>query len=217
VKTEAGVVAVTPALIGLQAASGSPVTSLAVTTPSLITLSSRIVVAICTDTMDWDDFVDTAGSTYDIVSASISPDGSLGVWLLLCESSGLLSIGNSFTLTRAAGFNGAIGIYTIAGLTSGAVDAGSAGAGSNASPLVSLDNIAVNDLLIGVVGVKASSAIGFTQDSNFTSPGNFNSQTTTSFSVFSGYMRNTQSGLVSWKPTLGSAAQWVALMVALQP
>ena len=217
----------TPTLIGSVAFSS--VTSASIATGN-IAVGTRILIALSINAGDWDDLTDsqssdlttpTTGNQYHEQTGTAHPNGTCGVWFATCPSTVTQLRGGGtndhIILTRAAGMSGRMAAFSVAGLTSGIMDSGSTGFGTSVSPLAALDNITVNDYVVGIVGVAGPSTDGFTQDATFSNPGNLNTQTTTAISVYSGFKQHLVAGSIKYQPTLGVSRDWVALLVALRP
>jgi len=222
--------AFTPSFIGRTTFSNA---TLAQIPTGNIAVGTRILIAFCIDAPDWDDITDTqsnsgfngqpvTGNVYGQRSGEAHPNGTCGVWFVTCDSTTVQLRGggtrDQLQLSRAAGMTGSMAALSATGLTSGVMDSGSTLFGSDTTPIVGLGPIPANDYLIGILGVVGPSSDGFTQDPTFINPGNFNSQTTTSFSVYAGYKQLlTAQSNPRWQPTLGVARDYVGVLLALEP
>lgn len=203
--------AFTPALIGT--ATGVNVTSLAIHASGVVQAGGRIYVAVCLSIPYFTDVVDDAGNIYIQAGGSQT---DIGVYFLQCIPN--LRLGNNAAITLLADrpFSGSIGAFSVTGLASGTLHGLSAGQGNDQDPSAALDHVAADDWLLGVVGVAGSSSDGFTQSPGFANPGNFNSQVTTGFSAYAGYLHNTApDATVIFHPHLGVSRSWIALLTSI--
>ena len=197
-------------------ATGSNVTSLAIST-SRVAADQKIFAAVSMNLAGFDNVLDSAGNIYNQVAGSQS---GVGAFMMEAVNSILLPNGSTITLDNTVSgnpFSGTIAAFSVSGLTASNVNGSSAGQGNDNAPLVALDGVPANDWCLAFAAVAAGSNVGFTQAAGWSNPGNFNTQTTTGFSTFAGIFQATAGGHVAWNPTLGSAADWAALMVALSP
>lgn len=204
--------AFTPSLIGT--ATGVNVTSLAINVTGNVPAGGKIFCAICINKEGFDSFTDTAGNMYDQLSGS--QDG-VGAFFMGVSNNLALFNNNHITLAYSIPFSASIGAFAVSGLTSGIMDGASAGQGNSTFPDVALNNVPVNDWMIGVVAVNGPSTDGFTQDPSWNNPGNFNNRVTTGFSAYAGYKQAISGGQIIYAPTLGVSRVWAALMVAVKP
>ncbi len=203
--------AFTPQLLGK--AAGTNLTDLSINTSGIFSAGGKVYGVVTMDRSGPDDFVDSEGNVY--VQVGLSQNAGISAALMQCASNLRLPNNSTITATAPAGWNGAIGAFGISGLTSGVLHRVSGGQGTNNLPLVALSGLSVNDWVLAVVGVQAPSSNTFTQGSGFTNPGNFNTQITTDFSTYAGFMQATAGGHVEWRPSLATPATWAAVMLAV--
>lgn len=202
----------TPQLLGKSI--GTNITNLSVSTSGVFAAGGRIYGAVAMSNLGYDDIVDSAGNVYRQVAGS--QGATISAWLVDCINNLRLPNNSTITVSTAAPWSGAMGMFGVSGLVSGALHGVSAGQGTDARPMAALDNVPVNDWALGVVGVKAPSTNTFTQSIGFSNPGNFNTQTTTAFSTYAGF-RQSSGGSIIFAPTLASSAEWVALLITIAP
>jgi hypothetical protein len=208
--------AFTPSLIG--SATGNNVSSLTITVPTGgVAAGSKILMAVAVSAASGvNDPTDSAGNIYGDEGGATS--GSISVGIFVVPSALALAHNNTIVLSASSGtFSGRIAAFAVSGLTSGVIAETSSGQGHSTLPDAALNNVPVNNWCVGIVGVGASSTNLFTQAPGFSNPGNLNTQITTSFSAYAGYLHATSGGQVVYAPTLLTAADWVAVLVSLSP
>jgi hypothetical protein len=208
--------AFTPSAIG--SANGNNVASLSIVVPNALGISAghQLWVAYGGSSLLGGNGVptDPAGNVYSAVAAEST--GTANIIVFQVPSSLALSVNAGILLVPpTAVFSGRAAAFSATGFLSGIVEASSSGIGTSTLPDVALNNVPANNWCIGVVGVAGPSSDGFTQPTGWSNLGNLNTQTTTNFSIYAGYLQST-GGQVVYAPTLGVSRDWVGLLLSLQ-
>ncbi len=210
---------------GIAAKFQKAVASLNLTVPVSVNvpLNALILLAACFDTVGGvgdNSPSDTVGNNYNEVCGSTLPDSSIQVLTFSAPGALALPALDIINIAAPAGltFNIEAGAVYFTGLTSGASSACTALADSGTNPLIDLTTLVDNALIVGLIGVKGPSTDGFTQDPNFAdiSPRG-GAGASDLLTAYAGWMQGGVKGVYPWRPVLGVAREYVALLMSFQP